>query len=493
MTVSTLLAREAEAAAPYRRALVVDLDGSLVRTDTLVEIMLAAALAHPLRLLRAFTALRGGRARFKQAVSELVEFDPALLPYNEDLLTYLREEQKQGSLLILATGADRRIALAVAEHLDLFDAVLASDGATNLKGAAKLRAIRETLGDRPFAYVGNERADLAVWREADAAIVAGGPGLARRAAAVTSVERTFPAPMPWPAALLRAMRPHQWVKNFLVFVPILTARGLDDFGAWTSALLMFAAFSATASGIYLVNDLCDLAADRQHPEKRARMLASGTLPALIGLLAAPLLVACGLALAATVQALPIILIYAAASVGYSLYFKSQPLVDVFMLAGLYTIRLIGGGAAAGERYHVSLWLLAFSSFLFLSLALVKRVGELQVLARPDKPGVAGRGYRAVDVPLLQGMGIASSFISSLVLALYVQSELVVGVGHRPTLAWVIVPLLLFWQCRIWLATARGRLHRDPIVFAARDWVSWLVAICSFAALLFGSRVGIVGM
>ena len=152
-----------------------------------------------------------------------------------------------------------------------------------------------------------------------------------------------------------------------------------------------------------------------------------------------------------------------------------------------------GGAAAGERYHVSLWLLAFSSFLFLSLALVKRVGELQLLARPDKPGVAGRGYRSGDVPLLEGMGIASSFISSLVLALYVQSELVVGIGRRPTLAWVIVPLLLFWQCRIWLATARGRLHRDPIVFAARDWVSWLVAICSFAALLFGNRIGIVGM
>src|SRR5260370_36863689 len=263
MTPLTLLARQQAQAAPDQPALVVDLDGTLVRTDTLIESLLAA-LTRTLPVLRAFGALRHGRARFKQKVAEISGFDPALLPYNEELPAYLREERKSGRAWILATATDRRIADAVAAHLDLFDAVLASDGVVNLKGRAKLAAIRATLGERPFVYIGNERADLAVWREAEGAIlVNAGAKLTRAAAAVASIERSFASGHSWRAALLRAMRPHQWVKNLLVFVPILTARGVDDVSAWLSAMLMFAAFSSTASGIYLVNDLCDLAADRQ--------------------------------------------------------------------------------------------------------------------------------------------------------------------------------------------------------------------------------------
>jgi 4-hydroxybenzoate polyprenyltransferase len=178
------------------------------------------------------------------------------------------------------------------------------------------------------------------------------------------------------------------------------------------------------------------------------------------------------------------------SLAYSFYFKAQPLVDVFLLAGLYTVRLIGGGVATG--YQVSLWLLAFSSFLFLSLAIVKRVAELQELARREQRKAAGRGYRAGDVPILQAMGMAATFVTSLVLALYVQAEISVG-ARGPTLSWAIVPLMLFWQCRIWLATARGRMHHDPIVFAARDWVSWLVTLCSFGVLLLGDKVGIFSL
>jgi 4-hydroxybenzoate polyprenyltransferase len=485
-----------------RRPLVVDLDGSLLRTDTLIECF-AVALTRPWRLVHALLALRHGKAAFKAVLAAIAAPDPALLPYNRPLLAFLREEQKRGRQLVLATAADRSIAVAVAQHLDLFDAVLASDGVTNLAGGSKLAAIQEALGRREFSYVGNERRDLLVWREAAGAItVDAPPRLVRRVARVAPLERVFAREPSRRTALIRAMRPHQWVKNLLVFVPIVTARAIGDVGGWAQAMLMFAAFSLTASAIYLVNDLCDLAADRQHPDKCARPFASGVLPLELGLVVAPLLLVAGAALGVAAGALPVLAAYALLSLAYSFWLKAQPLVDVFVLAALYTIRLVGGGVATG--YNVSLWLLAFSSFLFLALAIVKRVAELQALAtrerrgparledglRGDERGAAGRGYLASDVRILELMGVAASFVTSLVLALYVQSEIMAPGDHRPTLAWGIVPLILFWQCRIWFVTLRGEMHHDPIIYAARDWVSWVLVIASFAMLLLGARVSI---
>jgi 4-hydroxybenzoate polyprenyltransferase len=490
------------ATASDHRPLVVDLDGSLVRTDTLIECVVAA-LPHPLRLARALFALHRGKAAFKAALAELAAPDAALLPYNRELLTFLRDEQKRGRPLILATAADRRIAVAVAEHLDLFDVVLASDGVINLTGPAKLAAIKAALTERDFAYVGNEHRDLSVWREAAAAItVDAAPRLARAVAEIAPIERAFGRETSRGKALLRAMRPHQWLKNLLVFVPLVTARAIGDFAGWGEAVLALAAFSLTASGIYLINDLCDLAADRQHPNKCHRPFASGALVLQIGLVAAPVLLVAGAALGAAAGVFPVLALYAALSLGYSFHLMAQPLVDVFVLAALYTIRVIGGGIATG--YTVSLWLLAFSSFLFLSLAMVKRVAELQALARRERRGparlegvggrkvkVAGRGYLASDAHVLELMGVAASFVTSLVLALYVQSEIMPVNEHRPTLAWGIVPLILFWQCRLWLVTARGEMHHDPILYAARDWVSWVVTAGSFALLLFGAKVAVL--
>lgn len=461
------------------RPLVVDLDGSLVRTDTLLECVLALA-GRPLRLLRALCALRHGKARLKQELAAAANLDAKTLPYHKPLLAYLRAQQVEGRVLVLATGADRGTAQAVAQHLDLFDRVLASDGKTNLSGASKLAAIRDSIG-RPFTYVGDSRIDLKVWRGAAGGIcVNARRRVARAAARATVIERAFPAETAWPAALARAMRPHQWVKNLLVFVPLVAARAVGDMAGWADALVMFLAFCCTASGFYLINDLLDLAADRRHPNKSRRPFASGAIPLHIGLIAAPLLVLAGLALSSAVGALVLLLLYAVCSCAYSLWLKSQPLVDVFMLAALYGLRLLAGGVATG--YHVSLWLLAFSSFLFLSLAIVKRVAELMTMPVGDKGCAAGRGYRADDLPIMQLMGVAASFVASLVLALYVQNELV-PVGRQPTLSWVIVPLVLFWECRVWLATARGKMHDDPIVFAVRDWVSWLVGGCCVAVLL----------
>lgn len=463
--------------------LVVDLDGSLIRTDTTVENLLAAA-KRPRLLLRALLAWRHGRARLKQEMAAAVEFDPAALPYNEPLLAYLREQHAAGRVLVLATGADRTTAEAVARHLGLFDLVLASDGQVNLTGRAKLAAIRDSVGDAPFTYVGNSRTDLRVWHDAAGAICVGvRPRVARAAAQATTIERSFASGERRVRALIRALRPHQWAKNLLVFVPLVAARAIGDLPGWGAAGLIFLAFCLTASGVYLVNDLCDLAADRRHPSKSRRPFASGALPVQWGLIAAPLLLLLGLSLGAAVGALSLLLIYAACSLAYSLWLKSQPLLDVFLLAALYGVRLLAGGEATG--YHVSMWLLAFSSFLFLGLAIVKRVAELHALPAGRESRAAGRGYHADDLQIMQLMGVASSFVASLVLALYVQNELGSPVSREPTLAWVLVPLVLFWQCRVWLATSRGGMNDDPIVFAARDWVSWLVAACAFGVLLLG--------
>ncbi len=462
------------------------MDGSLVRTDTLLECVLALA-RQPFLLLRALFAWRHGKARLKQALAEAADLDPALLPYDRQLVAYLREEQAKGRMVVLATGADRRTAEAVARHLDLFDLVLASDGRTNLSGHAKLAAIRERIGEAPFTYVGNSRTDLAVWREADSGICVNTPlRVVRAAARATLIECSFGSEAGSLRPLLRAIRPHQWAKNLLVFVPLVAARAIGDLAGWGEALLMFTAFCCTASGIYLINDLSDLAADRQHPNKRRRPFASGDLALHTGLVAAPLLILTGFGLSAAVGALPVLLLYAAASCAYSFWLKSHALVDVFLLAGLYGLRLLAGGVATG--YRVSLWLLAFSSFLFLGLAMVKRVAELKALPPGERRRAAGRGYRADDLPMIQVMGVAASFVAALVLALYVQNELASGILRRPTVSWIIVPLILFWQCRVWLATWRGEMHDDPLVFAARDWVSWLVAIGCFGVLLLDQLV-----
>jgi 4-hydroxybenzoate polyprenyltransferase len=455
--------------------LCVDLDGTLLRSDALVEGVLAAATDW--RILPALADLvRRGRAALKERIASIAPLDPELLPYNAELIEFLRREKARGRRIVLATAADARVAGAIAAHLQLFDEVIASDGQTNLKGGAKAQALAVRFGEKGFVYAGNDETDLAVWRLAAAAIVVNAPAaVAAKVRAEMPVEAEIRAAHPQARALLRAMRPQQWVKNILVFIPILTAHALNEPAAWIGAGLAFAAFCATASSIYLVNDLLDLAADRRHPRKRTRPFASGEASLGSGISLSLFLLLGGLALGAASGALLIVGCYAAMSLGYSLKLKEQPLVDVFMLAGLYTIRIVGGGEASG--HPLSLWLLGFSGFLFLSLALVKRVEEGSSLLRQSERSMVRRAYSVNDIAILQSFGIASSFASSLVLALYVQAEASAQQYASPVLLWGTVPLILFWQCRLWLSTARGYMHDDPIVYAARDWVSWLVAIC----------------
>jgi len=465
------------------KPLCVDLDGTLIRTDTLLEGLIV--LLGQLRLGSVLGGLIAGAAALKARVATLAPLDPALLPYNDTMLDYIRAERAKGRRIVLTTAANETIATRIAAHLGLFDDVIASTATHNLKGAAKAEALVARFGAGGFVYAGDAGADLPVWREAAASVLVNvRRGVAGRVR--VPVEHVINDRPPAAAALLRAMRPHQWVKNLLVFIPIFTADAMGSWRSWRGGILAFLAFCAVASSIYLVNDLLDLAADREHPHKRRRPFAAGTasLPAGVGL--SLILLLAGAAFAWEGGILIVALAYAAISLGYSLWLKRQPLVDVFALAALYTVRLIGGGEATG--HSLSLWLLAFASFLFLSLALVKRVAEVMDSATRSTNRVSGRGYGLDDLVILELFGVCSTFASSLVLALYVQYETTSGRFESPALLWCIVPLVLLWNCRMWLSTARGYMHHDPIMYAARDWVSWAI-VGAMVLVVLAARAG----
>jgi 4-hydroxybenzoate polyprenyltransferase len=395
------------------------------------------------------------------------------LPYSAGLLEWLQTQRAAGRRLVLTTAADSRLADAVAAQLGIFEDVVASDGVRNVKGVVKANLLLQRYGRQGFTYIGDHSADLPVWQVATTrGIVNARPATAAAVRRLGNVEIEIcdrPHPV---AAAIRAMRPYQWVKNLLVFVPVLTAHAIWEAQSWVAAFLAFMAFSACASSVYLTNDLADLAADREHPRKRRRPLANGDLPIPLGLLLTPLLLCIGLAVGALAGIALMVLAYAVLSMSYALRLKEVSLADVFILAALYGIRLAGGGEASG--HSLSLWLLAFSGFLFLSLALVKRVKEFTADERAARSSVMRRGYDAADAPILQTFGCAAAFCACVVLSLFVQSEATAERYAQPTVLWGIVPLMLFWLCRVWLWTARGRMHDDPIVFAVRDRISWVI-------------------
>ncbi|HTI01917.1 MAG TPA: UbiA family prenyltransferase [Acidisoma sp.] len=468
--------------------LAVDLDGTLIHADLFVESALRFIMSGPFNVLVLARWLLAGIAVAKANLARLAPCSPDLLPYDERIVAWLAEERASGRTIVLATAADQMEADAVAAHLGLFDGVLASDGQVNLKSKRKAALLAELFPDG-FVYAGNHTADVAVWNRAQAVVLVNAPpGLQKSVAGRSTVERIFPAARNTLRALLKAVRPMQWAKNFLVFVPMLVGQGWLDIAAWQGAAIAFFALSATASSVYLVNDAADIDADRRHHRKRKRPFASGRLSPTTGLTASALLLLLGLTLAHFADVLWLVLTYLAASTLYTFWLKRKMLVDVFLLAGLYTIRIIIGGVAASSQHdHIaSSWLLAFSCFFFLSLALVKRVTEVQAQAAKGGGDLARRGYRATDGLTLKAMGLASGFIATLVLALYLQSDKVAGQYNEPFLLWVLPAAVVYWECRVWLMTDRGEVHDDPLIFAATDRVSWGVA--SVIAIAFCAAV-----
>jgi 4-hydroxybenzoate polyprenyltransferase len=452
--------------------LCVDLDGTLIRTDTLVECVLSLS-RRPLDLLRVPFWLFRGRAYLKRRIASASNIDVRHLPYNDELVEYLRDQHKNGRGLVLATAADAIVAQDVADYLGLFDEVIASDGVTNMKGEEKRLKLVQRFGSRQFSYAGDANVDMSVWRDSKRAVVVGSSRLMKAVNNVTTVERWFKPRYSMLSEVLRALRPYQWVKNVLVFVPIVTANALGDIRSWIAAALVFVAMSFAASGTYIVNDILDIRGDRQHPEKRERPFARGSLSPLVGLVIAALLFVLAAGFGSATGTVEYLALYVLVSVSYSVKLKEMLLVDLFILAFLYCLRVFIGGAATG--YEVSMWLFAYSAFLFFGLACVKRVAELTNFQQQE---VSRRAYSKSDIQLLSSMGLSSSFASAVVLALYIQEQMSLGVYARPAILWAIVPLLTFWQFRLWFSTSRGYMKGDPILYAAGDWVSQMVAVAA---------------
>lgn len=458
--------------------LVVDLDGTLLDSDLLVEAAFAYVRRNPHKLFAPlFWLLSGGKAGLKSQLARQTQIDAGGLPYNQQLLKRLREEKQKGRRLILATAADERQASQVADHLGLFDEVLASNSANNLSGCNKATLLVSRFGHRGFDYVGNAHADLPVWAAArHAYLVNPETGVIwrmRRAENVAEVLLTRGGAV---RSWARALRLHQWLKNTLLFVPLLSAHRIGDLGLLVQGGLAFILFGLTASSVYLLNDLLDLHDDRNHAGKRHRPFAAGTLSVKSGVLACPLLL-----LVAFVGAgwlLPpmfvlILAIYYLLTLSYSLWLKRLLMVDVVVLAMLYTLRIVAGAMAFG--LNISFWLLAFSMFIFLSLAFVKRAAELRVVRHSGRSDKAhGRNYVPQDLEVVSSMGAAAGYIAVLVLALYIQDQTTQRLYRHPQLIWLACPLLLFWVGRIWVLTHRGEMHDDPVVFALKDRVSLLV-------------------
>lgn len=462
--------------------LAVDLDGTLIRADLFTEAMLAFATAKPWRLPQLlFWLLVKGRAYTKAKLADEVQVAPEDLPYDTRLVGWLREERAKGRTIVLATACDRKAAQPVADYLGVFDETFASDGVTNLKSSRKAERLRQAFPGG-FVYAGNESADLKVWAEADGAVVVNaGKGLTRRAEKSFAVERTFASDGNVLKALIKAIRPQQWSKNVLVFLPILVGQGWSDLSGFGNALLAFFAVSFAASSLYIVNDASDISADRAHPRKRRRPFASGALSPAVGLIAAVALCVGGLVLGALADVLFFVVAYMIMSASYTFWLKRKLLADVFMLAALYVIRVVLGAAATG--HEASPWLLGFCGFFFLSLALVKRVTEVDVAAAAGMKRIGRRGYNAMDGQILKMISVAAGMVSAMVLALYVQSDVAADHYGAPFLLWSLPVAALFWLCRVWMLTERGKMHDDPVVFAFRDRPSLILGALTGVAFL----------
>jgi len=471
-------------AAPDSIPLCIDLDGTLIRSDTLLESVLELFKQHPVATLQLPFWLARGRAYLKARIAERAPIAVETLPYREEFVAWVRDESATRPV-VLVTAAHRRIADAVARHLGMFREVIAT-GDVNLKAQRKAQALIDRFGAKAFDYAGNDDADLPVWRQARQAIVVGArPSVARHARADATVAREFEPQPPLSHRLLawmRALRLYQWVKNVLVFVAPAAAHRLLEPQALSASVLAFIAFGLAASAIYLINDLLDLPSDRRHPRKRSRPFASGRLPLASGVIAAPILLAGAFWLAATLGlAFTLTLLaYVACTTAYSVWLKRKTFIDVALLAALYTLRVVAGAAAAG--LGLSFWLLAVCAYGFLGLALLKRYSELRELEVEGQVSAAGRGYVTGDLPVVLALGVGASLLATLVTALYIDSQASQALYRNPEFLWALVGLMLLAMGRMWLIAGRGTMHDDPIVFLARDRWSLLIVVFAAAAI-----------
>ncbi len=468
------------------RILFVDLDNTLTRSDLLLEPLLRLLKKDPAIIFLLPLWLFHGRGYFKKQLSDRAEFDVSEIQYDQKVLDYLTEQRDAGRKIVLATASNQAFADQIAKHLGLFDHVIASSADHNTKGKNKLAAMKRYAGGQLFDYIGDSHADIHIWAHIQSALVVSPqPGVLQRLnKASIPVELLNAAPIS--EVYLKALRPWQWLKNSLIFVPLVLAKQLFDPASIGACITAFIGFCLIASAGYLVNDLLDLESDRRHPRKRYRSLAAGVLSLWNVVILVMVLLFAGLSLSWFVsgQLALLLLIYFLMVTAYSLELKQYALVDVILIAGFYTARILAGGFAADVE--ISFWLLAFSIFIFLSLALLKRCTEIKMTTRDKDDLLPGRGYFEKDEQILSVMGITSGYLSVVVIAFYINSLEVTTLYNSPQSLWLVCPLVLYWISRMWLKTSRNEMDDDPLVFAMRDKVSWGTSILLFSTILLAT-------
>ena len=473
-----------------KKPLFVDLDGSLIFTDTLWESISLLIRHHPLLLPLLPLWLFKGKASFKKHIADIVIPDAKLLPYNDQILDFLKSEHGKRPIY-LVTAADQRIADAVKNHLGLFTQAIGSHCDRNLRGSNKLHVIKKIAEDQEFEYIGNEDADLVIWKESSLShVVTSSKRFAKRINDATRGRtRTYLSDFTL-TSFVKAIRPHQWVKNVLVFAPFILAHRPLTAEYAIPLILAFICLSLCASAVYLFNDILDIESDRSHPDKRKRPFAAGhiSIQSGIGIIALFLTLGMGASLTLMPIKFGIVLIaYLGLTTIYTIHLKKLLLVDIICLSLFYTLRVYLGRHAIDVP--ISLWFLAFSSFFFLCLAFAKRYIELINTTNRESKTLKGRGYQACDMPIVLSSGLACGYMSVLVLFLYITNSPVVdNLYSRPIVLWLFGPILAFWITRIWILANRKQVHSDPVLFAIKDKTSWLVGIISAMLIVAGALI-----
>lgn len=457
--------------------LVVDLDGTLLRSDLLIETGMAYVRGHPFQIHKMAGWLAQGKIELKSHLANSTHIDVSVLPYNATVLEIIKNARKENRKIVLATASYYTLAEKVADHLQLFDLVLATNSKQNLTALKKKNVLIEHFGESGFDYIGNSHDDICVWSAArHAYVVDPERGVQRKAQALGNVKQTIYSKDSTSKSWLSAIRIHQWMKNALIFVPLLASHQLMNPLLIWKGIIAFILFGLCASSVYILNDLLDLADDRHHHSKKNRAFASGRLSIKAGLIAFPLLLGVsftGAALLLSWHFIVTLSVYYTLTLAYSLYLKRQMAIDVIALATLYTLRIIAGAAALS--LELTFWMLAFSMFMFLSLALVKRYAELREARENGRTTkTRGRGYYPRDLEMISSLGASSGYLAVMVLSLYIHDQTTIKLYSHPQIIWLACPLLLYWVTRVWMLTHRGHIHEDPVVFAIRDKVSLMI-------------------
>lgn len=449
----------------------VDLDGTLVATDTLHETFLALLASKPLKIFECLGWISKGKAVFKSRLSNEQNIDVENLPWNESLIEWLKLRKAAGHKIVLATAADQSIALAVQKYLGIFDQVICSDGSSNLKGDRKGQALVHEFGERGFIYVGDSKVDLPVWRNAAGAVVVGVKDRLRKKVEVyLPILASFKSGENLNGASFAMLRPEQWIKNLLVFIPMIASGHWWDLKGWLMTAGVFVVFSLVASGTYIINDLLDIQADRHHFQKKKRPIASGKISIRRSLYIFFLTVASGFLIAWQLDVVPVVFAYVLVTLSYSLFLKARFILDVFALAFLYLIRIYAGADVA--NHLVSIWLFSFGMFVFFGLAMMKRVAELRKGGGSEN--LRRRAYNIIDTNVLTIAGVCSAFASGVILVMYFRFNETSSAFEGQQTLFLCVPVILYWQLRCWRAVELGVLNNDPIAFAISDKPSRII-------------------